>query len=306
MTLAPAIELRSVSKSYGSADVLTDISFSCPSGSIVAFVGPNGAGKSTTLRILCRLTTANSGEVSVLGSPLSELADPGLAIGSVLDPTAHHPGRTVWSTVRVPALMLGIPSSRVGQIIEQLGLGSVKRRRFSQLSLGMKQRVSLAIALLAQPRILVLDEPMNGLDVDGIEWMRALLRQYVDGGGTVLISSHLLNELQMFADHLVIISQGRIVADKPLNRGRTESCTVEPADPDAFERVLVAKDVAFERSANAFTVAADRDTVARLAFDSGVLLLGIARASSERTIEQTYHDLTEGEFAMKLEGFGNE
>lgn len=299
--MTTAIELENVSKKYGGTEVLHSVTFACPEGSIVAFVGPNGAGKSTTMRIICRLSAPTAGRVLINGQPASAVGDPGALIGSVLDPSAHHPGRTVLHTVMIPALMMGISKVRVHELVDQLGLASVRRRRFKALSLGMKQRVSLAIALLANPRILVLDEPMNGLDVDGIEWIRNVLRRFADEGGTVLVSSHLLNELQMFADRLVIISQGEVKADEALAGREKTGALVHPAQPEELERLLQTHQIAFIKKDADYTVEATKDQIARLAFDARVLLLELTTATRGVSIERTYHELTTGDFAMRSE-----
>lgn len=295
--MTSALTVRDVSKSYGKIPVLHSVAFECPRGQIVAFVGPNGAGKSTTMRIVCRLSTPDSGEVIFRANNEMTPRPVASLVGAVLDPAAHHPGRTVWTTVRLPALMMGVPDSRVKALIEYLGLGSVRRRRFGQLSLGMKQRVSLAIALLADPEILVLDEPMNGLDVDGIDWTRTFLQNFAANGGTVLVSSHLLNELQTFADRMVIISRGRIVADQ-LVRGADPECELEAADPEALQSLLVSEELVFRRTDAVFRVASDRDRVARLAFEKGVLLLRLQDSAASSSIERTYRELADGEFKM--------
>ncbi len=296
--MTAAITLQSVSKKYRKIQVLRSVSFECPAGSIVAFVGPNGAGKSTTMRIICRLSHATAGRVLIKGRPVSELESPGTKIGSVLDPLAHHQGRSVFHTVVAPALMLGLPKQRVHEVIEQLGLATVQKRRFKALSLGMKQRVALAIALLANPDILVLDEPMNGLDVDGIEWIRKVLRRFASEGGTVLVSSHLLNELQVFADRLVIVSQGQIKADQQLNGHRVAVTRARPASPESFEMLLRKNSIEFDVDGGVYTARAASSDIAQLAFDARVLLFELTASTQSVSIEQTYHELTTGDFVM--------
>jgi len=207
------ITTTSLSKRFGTVAVVDDVSFSCPPGTVTGFLGPNGAGKSTTLRMVCGLSTPDSGEATVAGMPFRRIANPGRVVGVMLDASAQHGGRTGRETLRVSADVMGVPRTRVQEMLDLVGLDEpAARKRVGRYSLGMRQRLGLAQALLGDPDVLVLDEPGNGLDPDGIRWLRGLLRQFADGGGTVLLSSHLLGEVAAVADRLVVIAGGTVRA----------------------------------------------------------------------------------------------
>ncbi|MEU8198773.1 ATP-binding cassette domain-containing protein [Microbispora amethystogenes] len=207
------IEFRHVSKDYGTVKALDDVSFTVEPGSVTGFLGPNGAGKSTALRILAGLARPSSGTATVLGRPYAEMACPGLRVGTLLDAGAGHPGRTGREVLTLGALTLGLPRARVGEVLGLVGLTERESRRgVGGYSLGMRQRLGIAHALLGRPEALVLDEPVNGLDPQGIHWMRHLLRDLAGAGCAVLLSSHLLHEVEQVADHIVVIGQGRVLA----------------------------------------------------------------------------------------------
>ncbi|GAA1266834.1 multidrug ABC transporter ATP-binding protein [Planotetraspora silvatica] len=219
------IEFSHVSKVYGNVKALDDVSFTVEAGSITGFVGPNGAGKSTALRILVGLAHPTRGSATVLGRPYTELGCPGLQVGTLLDAGAQHPGRTGREVLTLGAMMLGLSKSRVDEILDLVGLtGGESRRTVGGYSLGMRQRLGVGHALLGRPRVLILDEPANGLDPQGIQWMRRLLRDLADLGCAVLLSTHLLHEVEQVADHIVMIGRGRVLARgtvDELSRGRS-------------------------------------------------------------------------------------
>lgn len=204
------IVVDSVVKQHGRRTVLHDISFTAPSGKVTGFVGPNGSGKSSTLRILLGLDKPNSGSATIAGRSYRELRRPLHWVGAMLDGPGAHPTRTARAHLNWVATSNKIPRRRVQEVLSQVGLTDAGRRRVNTYSLGMGQRLGLATALLGEPEYLVLDEPVNGLDPDGIRWIRKLLREHVDMGGTVLLSSHLMSELAEIADYIVIIAEGRI------------------------------------------------------------------------------------------------
>jgi ABC-2 type transport system ATP-binding protein len=207
------IEVENLSKRYGSVAAVTDVSFRCAPGTVTGFVGPNGAGKSTTLRMICGLAEPSSGRATVLSRAYAAIPNPGRHVGVLLDASALHGGRTGEETLNVAALTLGVGRDRVAAVLEEVGLaGQAARKRVRAYSLGMRQRLGLAHALLGEPEVLILDEPANGLDPGGIVWMRRLLRDFADRAGTVLLSSHLLREVEKIADELVVIGGGRVVA----------------------------------------------------------------------------------------------
>jgi ABC-2 type transport system ATP-binding protein len=207
------ITVDGVTKTYGSFLAVDDVSFLCRPGQVTGFLGPNGAGKSTTMRIMVGLTPATRGRVTIGGHRYVDLPNPGRHVGVLLDASAQHAGRTGREVLTIGAITMGLPLSRVDELLELVSLtpGEAKRR-VKNYSLGMRQRLGIAHALLGDPKILVLDEPANGLDPAGIHWMRGLLREYARDGGTVCLSSHLLHEVEKIADELILIGHGRIVA----------------------------------------------------------------------------------------------
>lgn len=221
------IAVRNLTKRYGGTVAVDGLSFDVEPGKVTGFLGPNGAGKSTTMRMILGLDRPTAGEALVGGRPFATFAEPLREVGALLDPGSLHPGRTGRNHLRVAARTNGLPAGRVEDVIEQVGLGSAARRRVKGYSLGMRQRLGIAAALLGDPRVLLFDEPVNGLDLDGVRWIRGLLRRLADEGRTVLVSSHLLSEMQQTADRLVVIGRGRLIADatteeilRGLGRGR--------------------------------------------------------------------------------------
>lgn len=210
------LSIDNLNKRRGSRVILSDVTFRAEPGRVTGFLGPNGAGKSSTLRILLGLDRATSGSALVAGLPYRSLRSPLRTVGSVLDGSGAHRSRTARDHLAWVARSNGIPRRRVGEVLEQVGLADAGRTRVSRFSLGMGQRLGLAAALLGEPGVLVLDEPVNGLDPEGIRWLRRLLRAHADAGGTVLLSSHLMSEVAEIADDLVVISGGRIAATGPL------------------------------------------------------------------------------------------
>src|ERR1700760_1860321 len=202
-----------LTKRYGRYTAVDSVSFSVRPGTVTGFLGPNGAGKSTTMRMLVGLTPPSSGSCTVLGVPYAHLRNPGRHVGVLLGASAQHPGRTGREVLSLGAMTIGLPRSRVDEMLDRVGLTADEAgRRVGNYSLGMRQRLGIAHALLGDPEVLILDEPANGLDPAGIRWMRDLLRDYADRGGTVLLSSHLLHEIEVIADDLVVIGNGSIVA----------------------------------------------------------------------------------------------
>src|SRR4051794_31216730 len=207
------IEADHLSKRYGDHAAVDDVSFRCEPGTVTGFLGSNGAGKSTTLRMICGLTRPSAGSATVLGANYRALANPGRHVGVLLDADAQHRGRSGREVLGLAARTLGVPTGRVAPMLERVGLGGrAARKRVGTYSLGMRQRLGIAQALLRDPSVLILDEPANGLDPEGIAWMRELLRDFAERAGTVLLSSHMLHEVQTVADRLVIIGHGRVVA----------------------------------------------------------------------------------------------
>jgi ABC-2 type transport system ATP-binding protein len=207
-----SIDVRGVSKRYGDTIAVSDLSFTVQAGRVTGFVGPNGAGKSTTMRMILGLDRPDAGELLVNGRHYGELGNPLREVGALLDATAVHPGRRARNHLRWLAASNRLPDARVDEVLELVGLSSVAKKRVGGFSLGMSQRLGIAAALLGDPPVLMFDEPINGLDPEGIRWIRALLKSLADEGRTVFVSSHLMSELEGTADDLIVIGQGRLLA----------------------------------------------------------------------------------------------
>jgi ABC-2 type transport system ATP-binding protein len=294
-----SIKVEQVTKSYGSKKVLDNVSFECPKGKITGFLGPNGSGKSTTMRVISNLTQADGGHVTVDGTPYADLPNPGRRIGLLLDASAHHPGRTVYETIRLASMIIGTDRDRVRAVLNVMGLESVRKHRVKGLSLGMRQRLGLAMAFLGQPDYLVLDEPANGLDVEGMGWLRGFLRNYAGNGGTVLISSHLLQELQSFADRTVIIDRGRIVSEGDIS-GIYDQAVAEVSTPDParLQTALERRNIAAVpgRLPGSLTVQATPEQVGQVALEARILITRLTGSETD-SLERFYLGRTTGEFA---------
>ncbi|MFG1812210.1 ABC transporter ATP-binding protein [Kribbella sp. NPDC049174] len=234
------ITIDSLSKKYGAATVVDAISFVAPPGRVTGFLGPNGAGKSTSMRMMVGLTSPTSGSATISGRRFADLPNPGREVGVMLDASAQHAGRTGRETLTIAQRMMGLPGHRVEEMLGLVSLTETEAdRRVGNYSLGMRQRLGIATALLGDPAVLILDEPANGLDPAGIRWMRDLLRDYADDGGTVLLSSHLLREIEVIADDIVMIGKGRIVCQgSKTELLQTAGTVVRAADVYALKRAL--------------------------------------------------------------------
>ena len=224
-TDAAIVRVSGLTKRYGMTAAVDDVTFSVRAGTVTGFLGPNGAGKTTTLRLLLGLAEPTSGEALVFGRRYATLAAPARCVGAVLESDDFHPGRSARDHLRVLAAASDLAARRVDEVLELVGLASAAARPVRTYSLGMRQRLGLAGALLGEPELLVLDEPANGLDAAGVRWLRTLLRSFAAGGGTVLVASHQLAEVAQTVDRIVIIDRGRVVANATLDelagRGRT-------------------------------------------------------------------------------------
>ena len=205
------IVVSGLTKTFGALKAVDDLSFTVEAGSVTGFLGPNGAGKTTTLRMLLGLVTPDSGRATIAGRPYRQLPTPGETVGAALEATGFHPARTGRGHLRVYCTVQGYPKTRAEEVLAHVGLTDARARKVGGYSLGMRQRLALATALLGDPQVLVLDEPANGLDPEGIAWMRRLLRGLANDGKTVLVSSHVLSEVQQLVDHVVILRRGRLV-----------------------------------------------------------------------------------------------
>ncbi len=292
------ISVQHLTKRYGRGPAsVQDVSFTCAPGTITGFLGPNGAGKSTTLRMITGLTPPTAGTATVDGARYADLPNPGRIVGVMLDASAQHPGRTGRETLRVAAALLDVPAARADAMLERVGLAGAAGRRVRDYSLGMRQRLGIGQALLGEPAALVLDEPANGLDPEGIRWMRHLLREFATDGGTVLLSSHLLREVEATVDELVVIGAGRVVAQGSLASllaGR--GVTVRGLDPAGLHAALTTAGLAVEpvdgRSAEGgLRVDADAASVGRAALAAGQVLVEL-RDSDTNGLEDLFFSLT--------------
>jgi ABC-2 type transport system ATP-binding protein len=288
------IALESVTRTYGQFTAVDDVSFTARPGRVTGFLGPNGAGKSTTMRIIVGLTRASAGTATVSGRRYVDLPNPGLEVGVLLDASAQHVGRTGREILTIAQRFMGLPRSRVDEMLDLVGLSPEESaRRVRDYSLGMRQRLGLATALMGDPAVLILDEPANGLDPAGIRWMRGLLRGFADRGGTVLLSSHLLHEIEVIADDLVVIGNGRIVAQgtKRDLLGAAGSIVRTP-DRTALAAALAADGVTSSYvGRDGLLAQAEADQVGRTAFGAGVPLLEL-RAADSTGLEEMFLQLT--------------
>jgi ABC-2 type transport system ATP-binding protein len=294
------IEVTSLTKRYGARTVVSDISFVCSPGAVTGFLGPNGAGKSTTLKMITALTTATGGTATVLGLPYADHPNPGRRVGVLIDASAQHDGRRGAEVLALTAQLLGVERRRIDEVLSLVGLeGSAARKRVGEYSLGMRQRLGLAHALLGDPEVLILDEPANGLDPEGMRWLRAMLRDFAERGGTVLLSSHLLHEVEATADRLVIIADGQIAAQgtrEGLLRDRAATI-VRASDPSRLRRALTDAGLgATLADGQAFRVDADPTRVGEVLLRNGIAPLEL-RADDQGSLEQLFFSLTERQAA---------
>jgi len=292
------IGVRSLSKRYGDVLAVDDLTFDVEPGKVTGFLGPNGAGKSTTMRMVLGLDRPTSGTALVNGKAFADLGEPLREVGALLDATSVHPGRTGLSHLRVAARTHGIARSRVDEVIEQVGLSSVAGRRIKGYSLGMRQRLGIGAALLGDPAVLLFDEPVNGLDLDGVRWIRGLLRGLADEGRTVLVSSHLMSEMQQVADRLVIIGRGRLIADASVDEVllgmgklsvRVRSSRVEPLLRGLLQRRFTVHRVDRDEIHVEGTTA---EEVGEMAHSWGVAVSHLSEV--QHSLEHAYLELTSG------------
>jgi ABC-2 type transport system ATP-binding protein len=286
------ITVSGLTKQYGGRTVVDDVSFTLEPGTVTGFLGPNGAGKTTTMRMITGLVPASAGSARVDGRPYAALPNPGAVMGTLLDAGAVHPGRTGRTHLRLLADTIGVPASRVDEVLELVDLSGAARRRIGGYSLGMRQRLGIAGALLADPPVLMFDEPANGLDPEGIRWMRELLRGHAARGGTVLLSSHLLGEVEHTVDRLLVIGGGRIVADGPIASLLARDGTVVRAEGSAeLAALLRARDLEVLEDDGALIVpSATPAQVGAVAASAGLVLTDLRPLG--RGLEDLFFSLT--------------
>jgi ABC-2 type transport system ATP-binding protein len=288
------IEAEKLTKRFGGRAVVDDVTFRCEPGSVTGFLGPNGAGKTTTMRMICGFSTPDAGRAAVLGGDYRRLPNPGRRVGVLLDASAQHGGRRGREALALSAQTMGVEEGRVDDLLGLVGLDrSAARKRVRQYSLGMRQRLGIANAMIGEPEVLILDEPANGLDPEGMRWMRGLLRDFAERGGTVLLSSHLLHEVDAIADRLVIIGSGKIVAEGSKEELLSDAGTLVRADDgEALGRALAGAGLeAREAEGGGYVVDAEPRAVGAAAQAGGVALLHLAPAG-DAGLEQLFFDLT--------------
>ncbi len=301
------ITTTALTKSYKQMPVVRDVSLRCEPGTITGFLGANGAGKSTTLKMVVGLVRPDRGTAIIDGRSFVELPNPTREVGMLLDASAMHPGRSGRSTLMIAARMAGVHPRRVEHLLDLVGLADAAEKRVGTYSLGMRQRLGIAQALVGEPRALILDEPANGLDPEGIAWMRTLLRDFADRGGTVLLSSHLLHEVQATVDHLVVISGGAVVAAGRLaDLLASTTILVRSPDPVALTAALRAARIDYVAGpGDALTVDSSggwvtTEVLAGVARDHHVLLTEL-RQSEANGLEQLFFSLTAAKAASPQE-----
>ena len=285
-----------MTKRYGDTVAVDDLTFEVRPGVVTGFLGPNGAGKSTTMRVILGLDDPTAGQALIDGRPYRTLGQPLRHVGALIESDALHPGRSARNHLRVAARSSGIPMRRVDEMLEKVGLGSAATRRVKGYSLGMRQRLGIAAALLGDPAVLLFDEPVNGLDADGVRWVRHLVRDLAAEGRTVLVSSHLLSEMQQTADHLLVIGRGRLIADastpEVLARSGERAVRVRVSDPDTLARSLLRIGGEAEPLGGGVLLVGGVATedVGRAARDADVVLYELTEQSG--SLEDVYLELT--------------
>ena len=302
---APAIEVKGLSKRFGATLAVDDLSFSVAAGKIVGFLGPNGAGKTTTLRALLGLIQPTSGTVTIEGRTYDALEDPTGTVGAVLDGGMFHPGRSGRNHLRAIALASGVADARVDELLELVGLSDAAKRRAGGYSLGMRQRLGLAAALLGDPRVLVLDEPANGLDPQGIRWLRDFLRSLAAEGRAILVSSHVLSEVAQTVDEVVVIHRGRSIEQAPIGEllaGRAGGVRVAGPDAGRLAELLRADGAEVGDGQDGAIVVADRsgEQVGALIAANGIHISELAAAG--QTLEEVFFEPTSDDAPAASDG----
>ena len=290
------INVEGLTRKYGAFTAVDDVSFVCQPGRVTGFLGPNGAGKTTTMRVMVGLTPPTHGRVTIGGHLYHDIPNPGRHVGVLLDASAQHAGRTGREILTIGAQTMGLPDSRVDEMLELVSLDQTEaKRRLRNYSLGMKQRLGIAHALLGDPSVLILDEPANGLDPAGIRWMRGLLKSYADRGGTVLLSSHLLNEVEQIADEMILIGHGRIVAsgtkEELLASAEHKSTYVTALDNELLAKALRDKGFDVASAGAGLRVETPPVEVGRVAAEQAIVLTDLR--SADGGLEDLFLALTE-------------
>ncbi|MET1063902.1 MAG: ATP-binding cassette domain-containing protein [Arthrobacter sp.] len=293
------IEARGLTKVYGDKTAVAGVNFTVEAGRVTGFLGPNGAGKSTTMRMIMGLDRPTSGTVTVNGAPFAGHGAPLRDVGALLDAKAVHTSRSAYNHLLAMAATHSIPKKRVHEVIEMTGLADVAKKKVGGFSLGMGQRLGIAAALLGDPQTVILDEPVNGLDPEGVVWVRNLVKYLASEGRTVFLSSHLMSEMAVTADHLIVIGRGRIIADAPIQdiingKGRIRT-RVRTDRPDELMHLLAGDGVSVEMQENELleVTGVDPRQIARAALDRNVLIYELTPLQA--SLEEAYMELTKDE-----------
>ncbi|SCL18891.1 ABC-2 type transport system ATP-binding protein [Micromonospora nigra] len=303
-TVDGQIVVSGLTKQYRNLRAVDNLSFTVEPGRVTGFLGPNGAGKTTTLRMLLNLVTPTAGTATVGGHRYADLTDPLRHVGAVLEASSAHKGRTGINHLRVICAAAGLPKQRAAEALEMVGLAPAAKRRFKGYSLGMKQRLGIAAAMLGDPRVLILDEPANGLDPEGIRWMRGFLKSLASQGRTVLVSSHLLSEMQLLADDVVIIAAGRLVRQGPVDRvigsmAQGARVRVRTPNAEALTTALATESATVEADPTGplLISGVDAPTVGRVALAAGVELHELTTERPD--LERVFLELTAGKAGIR-------
>ncbi|MFF1829879.1 ABC transporter ATP-binding protein [Paenarthrobacter sp. NPDC058040] len=293
------IEAKGLTKVYGEKTAVGGVSFTVQAGRVTGFLGPNGAGKSTTMRMIMGLDTPTAGSVTVNGVPFAKHIAPLREIGALLDAKAVHTSRTAYNHLLAMAATHSIPKARVREVIEMTGLGDVAKKKVKGFSLGMGQRLGIAAALLGDPQTIILDEPVNGLDPEGVVWVRNLVKYLASEGRTVFLSSHLMSEMALTADHLIVIGRGKIIADAPIaeiitGKGQTRT-RVRTDKPEQLMQLLAGPGVSVEVHERELLEVSGLDPrgIARTALDNQVMVYELTPLQA--SLEEAYMELTKDE-----------
>jgi ABC-2 type transport system ATP-binding protein len=295
------VVVQNLTKTFGQVLAVQNLSFTVEPGTVTGFLGPNGAGKTTTLRMLLGLVTPTAGHATINGQPFHSLGNPGRVVGAVLEAQSFHPKRTARNHLRVYASAIGVPDQRADEVLHLVGLSDAAYRAAGGFSMGMRQRLALATALLGDPQVLVLDEPANGLDPEGIVWLRTFLQGFARQGRTVLVSSHLLSEIEQTVEQVVIISRGQTMYYGPLEQLRQSQQSrviVRPSDPQTMLTALQEAGLTMvEQQPNGVLAiaGAEAEQVGDLALQARVAIYGMHSESAD--LEQIFFRLTSGQFS---------
>lgn len=295
------IDASHLTKKYKKATAVNDLSFKVETGKVTGFLGPNGAGKSTTMRLMLGLDSGE-GKTTFDGKKLNEYRKPSEMVGILLEAKAYHPTRTPENHLKILAQEGGIPLSRVAEALDTVGLKEVAKKKPGKFSLGMSQRLGIAAAILSNPKYLILDEPANGLDPEGIVWLREFLKDYADDGKAVFVSSHLLSEMSMMADNVVVIGRGKMIADtsikKLVSSSHKSGIFVRSSSDSKLEKILKDNKLTVETLDDGLEITGTKtDEIGKLAFSSGIQIFELAKKNA--SLEEVFLDLTEGSEEFK-------